>query len=98
MEDVMLNRSSTVAMAFVAALALCAAGARAHDEAKYPDWAGQWRKPIGVGNQWDPAKRPGLAQDAPLTPEYRAALQASIADQAAGGQGEDARYTCITNG
>jgi hypothetical protein len=97
-EDIMLNRSSTVAMALVAALALCAASARAHDESKYPDLSGQWRKPVGVGNQWDPTKRPGPAQEAPLTPEYQAALRASLADQAAGGQGEDARYTCITNG
>src|SRR5712691_7346049 len=98
LEDIMLNRSSTVALALVAALVLCSPGARAHDESKYPDLSGQWRKPVGVGNQWDPTKRPGPAQEAPLTPEYQAALRASLADQAAGGQGEDARYTCITNG
>ena len=35
---------------------------------------------------------------APLIPEYQARLEASLADQAAGGQGLDTRYTCITNG
>src|SRR5205807_847068 len=40
----------------------------------------------------------GLAQQAPLTPEYQARLEASIADQARGGQGDDARVSCITAG
>lgn len=72
--------------------------AAAFDDAKYPDWSGQWVRPRGVGTQWDQGKPPGLGQLAPLTPEYQARLRESIADQEAGGQGLDTRYKCITNG
>ena len=51
-----------------------------------------------MGTQWDQTKRSGLAQQAPLIPEYQARLEASIADQARGGQGDDARVSCITAG
>jgi len=68
------------------------------DFGKYPDLTGQWKRPPGVGIQWDPTKPPGLGQQAPLIPEYQAMLEASIKDQLAGGQGLDARITCITNG
>jgi hypothetical protein len=37
-------------------------------------------------------------QEAPLTEEYQAIYAASIADQAAGGQGGDPTYTCIAPG
>ena len=80
------------------ALVLTATMASAADDSKYPDWAGQWKRPRGLQTQWDQTKPPGLAQQAPLTPEYQARLEASIADQAAGGQGLDTRYKCITNG
>jgi hypothetical protein len=79
-------------------LALGTTGAIADEGAKYPDWSGQWARPRGVGIQWDQDKRPGLPQQAPLTPEYQAKLEASLADQRAGGQGLDNRYTCMTNG
>jgi hypothetical protein len=85
-------------VALAAALMIAAATAQAHDEAKYPDWSGQWKRPPGAGIQWDQTKRPGLAQQAPLTPEYQAIFEASIRDQAEGGQGENARVTCVTNG
>jgi hypothetical protein len=98
-ETVMLwNRSSITALTLVAALALAMTGAAGHDESKYPDWAGQWKRPRGLGTQWDQGKPAGLGQQAPLTPEYQKRLEASIADQANGGQGADNRYTCITNG
>jgi len=41
---------------------------------------------------------PGRDQQPPLTPEYQAVFEASLADQAKGGQGENARVTCVTNG
>jgi hypothetical protein len=72
--------------------------AAGQDLSKYPDWSGQWLRPRGVGIQWDQDKRPGLTQQAPLTPEYQKKLEASIADQRGGGQGLDNRYTCMTNG
>src|ERR1043166_6336059 len=73
--------------------------ARAHDEAKYPDWRGQWVRPgLGQGNAWDPTKPLGRGEDAPLTPESQAICEAGLADQAAGGQGTDPTYRCIPMG
>jgi hypothetical protein len=60
--------------------------------------SGQWKRPAGVGSQWDQSKPPGLAQQAPLTSEYQAILEASLADQAKGGQGTDTHVSCLTNG
>jgi hypothetical protein len=94
----MLYRTSIGAVALVAALMAAICGAAAFDETKYPDWSGQWKRPRGLATQWDQGKPAGLEQRAPLTPEYQARLEASIADQAAGGQGLDTRYKCMTNG
>jgi hypothetical protein len=88
---------SKIAVVFVAALALTGSAA-AHDESKYPDWDGQWKRPRGLATQWDQTKPSGLGQQAPLKPKYQKMLEDSMADQAAGGQGLDTRYTCITNG
>ena len=66
-------------------LLLSSAGARAFDDANYPDLSGQWlRINQGKGGQitFDPTKSWGVGQEAPLTPEYQAILEASIADQA----------------
>jgi hypothetical protein len=92
------HKSLLSALTLAAALSLTIGTAAAFDDAKYPDWSGQWKRPPGVGVQWDQTKRGGLAQQAPLTPEYQARLQASLADQGAGGQGDDARVSCITAG
>ena len=94
----MLHKCSLTALTVTATLVLTIGSAAAFDDSKYPDWSGQWRRPSGVGTQWDQTKPPGLAQQAPLIPEYRARLEASIADQARGGQGEDSRVSCITAG
>jgi hypothetical protein len=94
----MLTRHLKCHMVVLAALAMTIASAAAFDETKYPDWSGQWWRPRGVGFQWDPTKPPGLGQQAPLTPQYQAVLEASLADQAAGGQGGDTLITCRTNG
>jgi hypothetical protein len=80
------------------AVLMTLAGAQAFDETRYPDWSGQWKKPPGIGNQWDQTKRAGRAQQAPLNAEYQAIFEASLADQAAGGQGEDIRITCVSTG
>jgi hypothetical protein len=85
-------------VAFGLAIGISADAARAFDETKYPDWSGQWHRPRGVGIQWDQAKPLGRGQQAPLTAEYQALFEASLADQAKGGQGEDARFTCIPPG
>src|SRR5262245_37608953 len=94
----MSSPSWIVALATVAALAMAPAMTQAHDDAKYPDWSGRWKRPPGVGHQWDQTKRPGLAQEAPLTPEYQAIFEAGLADQAAGGQGGETRHMCLPNG
>jgi hypothetical protein len=93
-----LTKNSVAALALLGALAILSTGALGHDESKFPDWSGQWLRPKGVGINWDQDKRPGLAQQAPLKPEYQKVLEASLEDQRNGGQGIDNRYTCITNG
>jgi hypothetical protein len=91
-------RSSIGSIALAAAIIGAAAGAQAFDETKYPDWSGQWRRPAGVGNQWDTTKPAGRRQQPPLTPEYQAIYEANLKDQAAGGQGTDPTFTCIPDG
>src|SRR5438105_14341734 len=97
MEDDMLHRISG-AIALAASMLLGFATAQAHDESKYPEWGGMWRRPPGIGIQWDETKRPGLAQQAPLRPEFQKVLEDSIAEQKTGGQGGDFRVRCISNG
>jgi hypothetical protein len=94
----MLHRISLCVTAMTGALILSIGAAAAHDETKYPDWSGQWRRAPGTGIIWDEGRPPGLAQQPPLTPEYQAIWEASVADQAAGGQGGDTRVTCVSNG
>ncbi len=91
-------RASIGVLVLAAAFAADGGAARAFDESKYPDWSGQWTRPRGIATQWDQGKPAGLGQKAPLIPEYQTRLEASLADQAGGGQGLDTRYTCITNG
>jgi hypothetical protein len=83
-------RRLTAAIA-IAASALSVAGAQAFDDSNYPNWKGQWNRFIvpGLPGQpsFDQTKPWGFGQEAPLTPEYRAVLEASLADQAKGGQG-----------
>jgi hypothetical protein len=86
------------AMMGAAALVIANAVAFAHDESKYPDWSGQWQRPQGLGIQWDPSKKLGRDEQAPLTPEYQKVFESGLADQAAGGQGNDPTYTCIPPG
>jgi hypothetical protein len=93
-----IGRAARATALLLAALVVTTVGAAAFDEAKYPDWTGQWKRPKGLGTQWDQTKPSGLGQQAPLTPEYQAILEASLADQANGGQGGDTRYRCLTNG
>jgi hypothetical protein len=83
-----------LALAFGLNIALSAAFA--FDESKYPPWRGQWQKIGGV--QWDPTKKIGRDEAPPLKPEYEAIFEASLADQANGGQGNDPTFTCIPPG
>jgi len=90
-------RCSFGALAVAAALTFSLTAAQAFDDSKYPDWAGQWRRPPGVNNQWDPTKPRGQ-EGAPLTAEYQAIFEANLKDQAEGGQGTDPTYMCIPDG
>src|SRR5262245_10593420 len=91
-------KTSIASLALAVALTAVTFAAQAADDSKYPEWRGQWRRPQGVGIQWDPTKPLGLAQQPPLTPEYQAIFEASMADQRTGGQGNDPTYTCIPPG
>src|ERR1700719_1218741 len=92
----MRHRSSIGILALVVALVMTMAGARAFDEARYPDWSGQWER-IG-GGSYDPSKRPGRAQQPPLTAEYRAIWEANMAEEAAGGQSYNTQVHCLPSG
>ncbi len=86
----MSHRSSSCALALVVALSVTIADALA-DDMKYPNWKGEWviinPRVGGQRVRFDPSKRFGPAQQAPLTPEYQKILEDSMADQVKGGQG-----------
>jgi hypothetical protein len=92
----MLYRKMIGALVLAVFLSATVPEAFAADESKYPDWSGQWR--VLGGNRWDPTKPQRRGQNPPLTPEYQAVFEASIADQDAGGQGNDFRYKCLPAG
>ena len=84
----------------LAVLSFAAADARADgSDGKYPDIGGGWARTGRGGNtaSWDPTK-PALAQQAPLTPEYQAVLDASLAERAAGGQDYTPAINCLPAG
>jgi hypothetical protein len=79
------------AIVVASVLAAAIGGARAHDEKKYPDLRGQWRR---VGSaEWTQA-----GQKPPLTPEYQAIYDAGLKDQLAGGHGTESSYMCLPPG
>jgi hypothetical protein len=92
----------TAAIALSAALSLPLNDSQAQQPGKYPDWKGQWTRLIvrGLGGQGshDQTKSWGFGQQAPLTPEYQAVLEASIADQAEGGLGNFPTARCYPAG
>src|SRR5262245_4915253 len=92
----MIYRNSIAVAMLAAAMCLGAARAPAHDASKFPDWAGQWDR-IG-GGSFDPSKRPGRAQQPPLTPEYQAIWEANMADEASGGQSYNTQVHCLPGG
>jgi hypothetical protein len=92
-------RGLTAVLALALLLGAAQGQARASDQWRYPDWRGQWlRTGRGMGNAWDPTKPLGLGEQAPLTPEYQRMLEASVADEKAGGQGMDPTYLCAPSG
>ena len=66
----MFRRSSIAATALaMAALLMAIPGAQAHDESKFPDWSGQWRRVEGGAPRYDHSKPYGRGQEPPLTQE-----------------------------
>jgi hypothetical protein len=94
----MLYRISIAAIVLAAVLGATSADAQVREDAKYPDLSGQWVRGYPGGARFDPAKGLGPRQEAPLTPEYQAIYQADLAEQAAGGQGIDPTYRCLSPG
>jgi hypothetical protein len=92
----MLYRSLFAAMA-LGALSVSSAGAQVLDYSRYANLKGQWL-PIGGPGRYDIAKYWGPGQEAPLTREYQALFEANLADQAAGGQGNDRDFVCQSPG
>src|SRR5712671_4829158 len=95
---VMHYRNPIAALTLAVVLGATIGNARAFDEAKYPDWKGQWVRTDSGTPRYDPSKPSGRGQQAPLKPEFQAVLEASLAEQAKGGQGADPTYTCLSPG
>jgi len=84
----------TLAVAMLAAVN----GAQSFDDALYPDLKGAWHRTVGPMPRFDPSKPRGPAQNPPLTEESRKLFEASLANQAEGGQGDHTVYRCLAWG
>jgi hypothetical protein len=85
------------ALALAGAMAFAAAGAAAFDESRYADFSGQWDRGTG-GAGWDPTRPNGLAQNPPLTPEYRAIFEANVKSVANGSEVYNDQARCLPSG
>src|SRR5258708_29816636 len=79
-----------IGIAFDLGSAITDARSQIVDMGKYPDIAGGWGR--SEVYQWARGEKP------PLTPEYQAVLEASLADRAKGGHGTDTMYRCFPPG
>jgi hypothetical protein len=97
-EAIMLYRKSTLSIALTA-LSISIGAAQAAQDMKYPNFKGQWDRVAGSQASFDPSKPGGRGQQAPLTPEYQAIFEESLADQAKGGQGNNSGHArCLAAG
>jgi hypothetical protein len=91
----MLGKGWFGAVVLMAAM-VTSAESQVFDYSKYPDLKGHWERFIvpGLPGQpsFDQTKPWGNGQQAPLTPEYQAILDTSIADQEKGGLGNSAAH------
>jgi hypothetical protein len=111
----MVLRSSISAIVVAVAATVMMVGAiQAADGAKYPEWKGAWTRWFPPGSVPEPnggltaggqpshdqTKPWGQGQEAPLTPEYQKVFEASLADQANGGEGNffDHGVRCMPGG
>ena len=97
--EFMLCRVAVGGALLAAAMLMATSGARAQDAAKYPDLKGAWVRLDDVsGGSFDPGKRPGRAQQPPLTAEYQAVWEANLAERARGGQYYNTQVRCLPGG
>jgi hypothetical protein len=101
-EEITMQHRRWIGALAIAALMIPVARAQAADDARYPNWKGQWSRFITPGlpgqASHDQTKPWGLGQEAPLTSEARAILAASLADQAQGGLGNFPTARCLPAG
>jgi hypothetical protein len=97
--EFMIYRDVIASLVLTAAMMMATSGTRAQDEAKYPDWKGGWVRIDDIaGGSFDPSKRPGRAQQPPLTAEYQAVWEANLAERANGGQYYNTQVRCLPGG
>ena len=97
--EFMRYRIAVGGILLAAAMLMAPSGTRAQDAAKYPDWKGAWVRLDDVsGGSFDPGKRPGRAQQPPLTAEYQAVWEANLAERARGGQYYNTQVRCLPGG
>jgi len=98
----MKYRGSVGMIVLAAAMCMPQGESWAFDDAKYPDLNGQWARAVVPGEEgepsFDPTKPPGRGQQAPLTAEYQAKFEATLADRAASGLGDVVSTTCLAPG
>jgi hypothetical protein len=92
----MRYRISIAALTLIAALCACVRAAPAWEDAKYPDFRGQWVRNIGA--QWDTSKPRGVSQQAPYTPEYQTIFEANLAELNSGGESYNPQFNCTPGG
>src|SRR5262245_17635266 len=92
----MRGRVPIGALALAVTLGLANEEASAFDDARYPDWKGQWVR-IGPG-VFDPTKPNGRGQAPPLTAEYRAVWEANLAAVETGAQNYNPQARCMPGG
>jgi len=98
----MQHRSSIGAIVFAAAALCMPAATQAFDDALYPALTGQWTRAAAPGAlgqlSFDPGKPPGRGQQAPLTAEYQAKFERTLADRAANGLDDVISTSCLAPG
>jgi hypothetical protein len=96
----MLDRKLIGAVVLLVMLTATPFAAQAFDDSMYPNLKGRWNRfirrdlPPNPAAPFDQTKSPGLAQEAPLTPEYVAIMQATSAKQAEGDPGGFTGASC----
>jgi hypothetical protein len=80
----------------VAGIAVVLAAGAGLAQVPNPEMRGVWERPGAA--QWDPTKRPGLAQQAPLTAEFQKVFEANLANSDAGGQEYNPQVVCLPSG